>query len=57
MRESVWSWSGELRRARDIISREGLSGGLYRAMRAGAPLPAVALLPLASLLHERQQDE
>jgi hypothetical protein len=46
----------DIQLARDIVSREGVSG-LYRAMRAGAPLPAVALLPLASLLQEQQQSD
>jgi hypothetical protein len=56
VRESVWSWSGELRRARDIIGREGFSG-LFRVWKQGVSLPAAALVPVASALQGQDQGE
>jgi hypothetical protein len=43
----------DLQRAREILSREGLTG-LLRALRAGVALPAAALVPLSAALREKQ---
>jgi hypothetical protein len=48
--------TGGEQRARGIIARQGFSG-LYRALKAGAPLPAAALVPLASVLQEQTEVE
>ena len=46
----------DIQRAREIIARDGLTG-LLRALRAGVPLPAAALVPLTSALREQQSGE
>jgi hypothetical protein len=43
----------DVQRARQIIFEEGLTG-LFRALKQGVALPAVALAPVAAVLQEQQ---
>ena len=46
----------DVQRAREIISRDGLTG-LLRALRSGVALPAAAMVPLASALRDQSPGE
>ena len=49
--QPMWA---DLQRARKIIVEEGFAG-LFRALKQGAALPALALAPLVKLLAQQEE--